>query len=557
MRNWKISLLSVLFIALASCGLGSADDAAAELTQYTNTLKENKVPTDGKGLLAYFKARTLSETDKAKLAGLVRKLGDDAFKVREQAGRDLMAAGRAAVPFLRAAVNDPDLEIAKRSKRLLESIEEGKELPITAAAAHVLADRKPEGALEALLAYVPFAGEEMVEEALRAALVKLGVRGGKADAALMAALADKDPVRRATVAFVVGKATGEQRQSLTKLFKDTDARVRFEAAAALVPAGEKSAVPVICALLDDGSTALAWQAEDLLYRIAGERAPKVSLGTGDMESRKKAREIWDAWWKKNATKIDLAKINLADAQIGLTLIAELGGNGGGQGRVWACGNDGKERWQITDAQGPVDARLLRGGRVLIAEHHGQRITERDPKGKVIWETKTNSNPVSCQRLNNGNTLIATYNEICEVNRDGKKVYSHNLPNMIFWAEKVRNGNILYVSSNNQIVEITTAGKEVRTVPAGNTGGWAGVDVLANGHFIVALYGSQKVVEIDAAGKVVWEKGNIGYPTFATRLRNGNVLVANTNDQSLVEFDRAGKEVWKQKTSGRPFRVRRY
>jgi hypothetical protein len=560
MRTWNLTCLATLSIALATCGLARAADGDIDVKQYTNTLKEAKVATDGKGLLAYFRSRTLTEEDKAKLAGLVRKLGDELFKVREQAGRDLQAAGRAAVPFLRAAVNDPDLEIAKRSRRILESILEGAELPITAAAAYVLADRKPDGALEALLAYIPFAGDDSVEEAVRTAVVKLGVRGGKADDKLMAALADKDTVRRAAAAFAVGKATGEQRQSLTKLFKDSEARVRFEAASALVPAGEKSAVPVICALLDDGPAALAWQAEDLLFRVAGERAPKATLGTGEMASRKKARETWEDWWKKNAAKIDLAKINLEEAQLGINLIAELGGNNGGQGRVWACGNDGKSRWSI-DCMGPVDARLLRGGRVLIAEHHGQRVTERDQKGKVLWETKLNNSPVSCQRLTNGNTFIATYNEICEVSRDGKKVYTHNMNNnMLFWAEKLRNGNILYVGSNNQIVEMSTAGKEVRTVSlanTGGTGGWAGVDPLPNGHYVVALYGSQKVVEVDASGKVVWEKGGVQNPTYAMRLRNGNVLATSTNNQLLIEYDRAGKEVWKQQTTGRPFRVRRY
>jgi hypothetical protein len=560
MRIRNLSSASALVGALFLLGLAHAADADPILVQYTNTLKEARVPTEGKGLLAYFRARTLTERDKAKLAGLVRSLGDESFAVREQAGRDLLAAGRAAVPFLRAAVNDPDLEIAKRAKRLLETIEEGKELPVAAAAAHVLADRKPDGALETLLAYVPFAGDETVEDAVRTALVKLGVRGGKAEAALMTALTDKDASRRATAAYVVGKATGEQRQSLAKLFKDGDARVRFEAATALVSAGEKTAVPVICALLDDGPTLLAWQAEDLLFRIAGERAPRASLGTGDMESRQKARKIWVAWWKQNAAKIDLAKINLEEAQIGLNLIAELAGNGGGNGRVWACGADGKARWQIADAQGPVDARLLPGGRVLIAEHHGRRITERDQKGKVLWQTSTQSNPVSCQRLANGNTLIATYNEICEVNREGKKLYSHTISNMIFWAEKLRNGNILYVHSNNQIVEITTAGKEVRTVPlvqTGGPGGWAGVDLLPNGHYVVALYGSRKVVEIDAAGKVLWEKGVGNTTTYAMRLRNGNTLVAVTDANALIEYDRSGKEVSKLTTTGRPFRVRRY
>jgi outer membrane protein assembly factor BamB len=223
--------------------------------------------------------------------------------------------------------------------------------------------------------------------------------------------------------------------------------------------------------------------------------------------------------------------------------------------VWACGPDGKARWKVDDVQNPADVQFLAGGRLLIAECQGYVITERDRQGKIYWSKKVSGNPVSCQRLANGNTFIATYTSMLEVTRDGTEVYSHKHPNSIYCAQKLRNGHILFAHSSGHLIEIETNGKEVRRLAVSGLGSWAGVELLSNGHFLVAQYASNHVVELDAAGKVFWE-GTVQTPAWCTRLRNGNTLVASTDAHCVVELDRAGKEVWKRETPGRPFRVRR-
>src|SRR5208337_5101772 len=192
---------------------------------------------------------------------------------------------------------------------------------------------------------------------------------------------------------------------------------------------------------------------------------------------------------------------------------------------------------------------------LVAEHNGGRVTERTREGKIVWEQRVNGSPVSCQRLANGNTFIATYNEIFEVTREGKTVYTYQKPRNLFSAQKLASGNILYVQNNRQIAEMDVAGKEIRTVPAGDTSSWASVELLDNAHYLVALYGASRVVEIDSAGKKLFE-WTVQQPTFATRLNNGHTLATDTQNRRVVEFDRSGKEVWAQATAGRPFCVRR-
>ena len=255
--------------------------------------------------------------------------------------------------------------------------------------------------------------------------------------------------------------------------------------------------------------------------------------------------------------MDLGRVSREEEYLGLNLIVELDkGQRGGMGRVSESGSDGKPRWEITDLQKPIDAKLLSNGHVLIAEHGLQRVTERRRDGSILWEVAVPGQPISCQRLANGNTFIATYNEILEVSQSKAVVFSVKLPtNMMFCARRLRNGHCVYVSSSNHIVELDEAGKEVRSISVENTAGWASLELLANGGYLVALYNAKKVIEVNSAGKVCWHC-NVDGPGHATRLRNGNTLVASIEGHRIAEYDRAGKEVWRQATPGRPFRVYR-
>jgi HEAT repeat protein len=557
MRRIRFAGLAAL-VLLAILPAARAAEPDPLLAQDEKLLRDGHVSPEGPALLTFFRERTLTEAQKAKLADLVKKLGDDDFEVREKASADLVKAGRLAVPLLKPAARDRDAEVARRAADCLRAIESGGELALAAAAARVLAHRKPDGAVEVLLAYLPGAPDEDVEEAVVVALAIVGLRDGKADPALVAALKDKEASRRAAAASIVGRAGAEQRKAVAPLLEDADARVRFNAASALVRAGDKAAMPALIAFVEKGPPAIVWQAEDLLFRIAGPDVKVPALGPG--ADAAKCRRAWDDWWKDKGAKVDLAKLNLEQAERGVTLICDVNDAvGSTNGRVWECGRDGKVLWQYNQLKGPIDAHLLPGGRILVAEHHGNRITERDRKGTVLWETKTNSNPVACQRLPNGNTFIATYNELLEVNREGKTVFSVSLPGQqIYSATKLRNGHIIYAHSGQAVVELDASGKEVRKVACAGAGAWAGVELLPNGHFLVGLYSAGKVVEIDATSKELWA-GTVPSATYAVRLRNGNTLVPSPDKHRVVELDRSGKEVWSVSTEGsaRPFRARRY
>jgi hypothetical protein len=557
MPGRRIAWSSILFVYLA--GTLPAAEVDPEVGFAEQTLKGAGVATDGPGLLAFFKTRTVSPEDQDRLARAVRLLGDEAFEVREKASKDLTAAGRPAVAFLKAALDDPDLEIARRAERCLEAIQLHSTTGLVTAAARLLAERKPAGAVGVLLAYLPFAEDEVVEDALFSALLQAGLRDGKVDPALSPAVADRYPLRRAAAAHVLGRAPrGEDRQTVLRLLHDGDARVRFEAAAALVRSGERGSLPVLVALLQDAPLGVAWQSEELLARLAGERMPAVSLGAGHDIDRPAVRDAWDTWWRRYGDNVDLTQLKNEPPLLGLTLVCEYDGSGGG--RIIELGKDGKVRWQIAGLQGANDVQALPGGRVLVAERNAGQVTERDRKGNILWKQPAPGSPISCQRLASGNTLIATFSELFEVTPDGRKVHTHTHPSGFRHALKLRDGHILYVASNGQIVELDGNWKQLRSITptahASGAGYWASIEPLPGARYLLTLGGANRVVEIDTSGKILWEC-SLPHAVFATRLRNGNTLVACFEGRALVEVDRAGREVGKLTLEGRPFTIRRY
>jgi hypothetical protein len=541
---------------LAAAAPGRAAEADSQVTVAEEALRDAKVGTDGPSLVKFFRQRTLSEADRKKLADKVPLLGDDNFQVRRRAYRALLVGGWASLRYLRPALKSTDAEIARSAKKLVARIEGGAEAAVIEAATRVIAVRKPAGATEALLAFLPMTGDENIEEAVLKSLAVVGLQGGKVKAALAEALKAKDPMRRWAASYVYARGGPEQRKALAPLLTDPDVRVRFQAATALTRAGEKKAVAALIGLLAKTPDSLAFRVEDLLYRIAGDKSPQATLGTTAAE-RKKCRDAWAGWWKANEAKVDLAKLNLKKLLRGITLVCECGAGKHPTGYVWAYRAGGKPLLEFDNINTPCDVQLLPNNHILVAPYSGNDVTERDRKGKVLWTHRVQGQARSCQRLPNGNTFIATTLGVLEVTRAGKVVYSYQKPEGIYRARKLRNGKILYISMRGRVVLLGAGGKELKSVNVpGGVPSYGDVELLPNGRFLVCCYGSNKVMELDAAGKAVWQI-TVTSPSSVNRLPNGNTLVTAMNAKCVVEYNRAGKQVAKQDTPGRPFCVRRY
>lgn len=304
-------LFCLALAALIAPVLVLAAEDPAQTKEDEALLKASKLETDGAALLDFFRKRTPDDAARQKIAKLVEQLDSNEFAVRQNAAKALIELGPPALPFLRTAAKGSSLELTRRAESCIEDIERTIKRGIPEAAVRLLAVRKPDGACAVLLNYLPFAEAEAVEEETLDALVVVGLRDGRPDVLLVAALKDKDTLRRAAAALVVGRSSdGDERTAVRVLLKDAEPRVRLGAAQGLAFGKDKEAVSVLIALLDEAPLPLALQAEDVLVGIAGDKAPALWLGGTD---RKKCRKEWETWWDANTATVDLAKIDIRRA----------------------------------------------------------------------------------------------------------------------------------------------------------------------------------------------------------------------------------------------------
>src|SRR5580698_7777187 len=68
-------------------------------------------------------AETAGQKNLPPIESLIARLGDQNFRVRQAAGRELEDRGEEALPFLRKAFEDSDEEIRRRAEVLTQKIE--------------------------------------------------------------------------------------------------------------------------------------------------------------------------------------------------------------------------------------------------------------------------------------------------------------------------------------------------------------------------------------------------------------------------------------------------
>ena len=148
------------------------------------------------------------------------------------------------------------------------------------------AQRRPDGAAAALLAFLPYAEDESLTEEVRSALTAMAYHDGKADPALLAALDDESPLRRATAVDVLCQnGLAEPREALRKLLADPKPTVRLRAALALAQARDANSVSTLIQLLAELPVAQGRNAEEYLSNLAGDQSPKLTL-TDDASRRR-------------------------------------------------------------------------------------------------------------------------------------------------------------------------------------------------------------------------------------------------------------------------------
>jgi len=177
------------------------------------------------------------------------------------------------------------------------------------------------------------------------------------------------------------------------------------------------------------------------------------------------------------------------------------------------------------------------------------VSERDLTGKILWQYNANGLLMGARRLPNGNTLVTMRTGVVEVDRNGKEIWRFNGTNFCA-ACKLSNGDVAVATVNGQLIRLNAEGKHTSTVALGGSVMSIGGSLAAgpNGRVLVPLYNQNKVVELDAEGKQVWET-TVSAPTSVQRLPGNRILVTSRPNRLALEIDRTGKTVWQHEVEG--------
>jgi hypothetical protein len=580
-----VRTLSILFSWLLLAALLQAgqpanpnEGDAPDLQEDIKKLTALGIPTEGDGLLDYFRKRTFVQVKPEDLEQLIAQLGSPHFQTREKALRELMKYEVVAKPALVHAMDNDNYEIQSRARLLLSVIEDKANPQVQGTVARVIAARKPPGACEVLLNFLPFAHESVIEE-FRAAIPAVALDNGKPNPMLVEALEDKYAIKREIAGESLAKTGAvEHFPAVRKLLKDKNHQVQLRVAMALIrnkqtnaaqKAATREAIECLIDLMVHLSPEELWPAEYLLVRLAGENEPSVTLGD-DEPSRKACHDAWKQWWTQHGGKIDVAVLDTDDERLGRLLIIYNTPNRfvNGQlqrGRKIVELDAGKKvRWEfVIETGNPVDIQGIGPRKLLVAEYNG-RVAERDLDGRIlVWEKYIQvlgglqNNPVAVQRFPNGNTFIVTRNQFLEMDRAGNNVYTHNRnANDICMGGKLKNGTIVYVTSNGTLTYLDPRTNQVtRSINVGQVISYnGGMEILDNNNVLIPLYNENRVVEYDATGKKVWE-ANVNRPTTVTRLPNGHTVIGSLYSNTVIMVDQNNKQVWSQTFEGQVYQVR--
>ena len=104
-----LTLFACPWLAEAALAQNPTADRAA--------LSAGKITPDARGLLAFFRSRSLIGEQIGRVDTLLDQLGDPRFKVRESASAELVEVGIPVLPALRRQIHGADPERGERDHR--------------------------------------------------------------------------------------------------------------------------------------------------------------------------------------------------------------------------------------------------------------------------------------------------------------------------------------------------------------------------------------------------------------------------------------------------------
>jgi hypothetical protein len=227
----------------------------------------------GLGLIRYLQSLSLNEESRRRIGANIALLGNDDFRQRDRAMRELLTENVGAIIPLRQAARDNDLERKRRAELCLAQLESRHHPGRTEAALRLLARRRPAGSRAAVLTFLPWATEDALFDQALSTLVDLGPLEALDGQVCEHALESSLPSTRAGAALVLGYLGEPAQKSLArKLLADEMPIVRLLSASGLAAHGDREALAELIHL-SSGTSPIGFKAHRLLTNLAGKQSP--------------------------------------------------------------------------------------------------------------------------------------------------------------------------------------------------------------------------------------------------------------------------------------------
>jgi outer membrane protein assembly factor BamB len=162
-----------------------------------------------------------------------------------------------------------------------------------------------------------------------------------------------------------------------------------------------------------------------------------------------------------------------------------------------------------------------------------------PVGQDVW------------RLANGNYLVSHLRGAWEITPDKQIVWRYESPEgtEVHTCQPLPDGKVMVIEcGTSRIVEVGRDGKITKEVPlktstTGVHGQFRNGRKLANGNYLVAFVGENRLVEVDGEGKEVWSYNTPGNCFAGVRLPDGNTLIPCGDGHKLIEINPQKEIVW--------------
>jgi outer membrane protein assembly factor BamB len=198
-------------------------------------------------------------------------------------------------------------------------------------------------------------------------------------------------------------------------------------------------------------------------------------------------------------------------------------------------------------------------RVLIGDDSKHILAIVDAAGEIEWSRPIRSIH-DAWLLANGNVLFQTdWQTIVELTPDEKEVWRYDAgrsngnagrPVEVHAFQRLPDGSTMIAESGpGRIIEVDREGRLLKEIPLKLEHPAAHTDTrlvrkLDNGHYLVAHEGANKIVrEYDQQGTVVWQFEPHSKVYSAIRLASGNTLIGCGDGHRVIEVDPTGQIVW--------------